>query len=604
MRAQTLPLFDYATRAVGQSSHHLFCSKSRSFRLVGLTLFCLLWTGLILFRLFSLQIANFETWQEWALKEHFKEVIVASERGAIYDRNGNLMAVSVPAGSIYVRPRQVRDRADVAKRLAALIEIPRAEIEKKLSGTEPFIWIKRQIPRALAEQVQALNLPGIGSIMEARRYYPYNQAASSLIGMVGVDGKGLSGLEATHENILHTDHLRTKVTRDAYGKVLELDPDLNSEFKLPKGSSLALTLDASIQMIVDEELAAGQTENNAKAGMAVMIDADTGEILALGQSPGENFNENKKRSGKSLHNMIAESVFEPGSIMKPVVAAAALERKAFSPNELVDCEGGRFFFAAHTIKDVHPNGVISFRDVVVRSSNIGMTKIGMRLGSDQLFSFLKLFGFGGSSGLNLPGETSGLLRDVSSWAKIDIATHSFGQGVAVTPLQMVRAFAVFANGGKLPQLSVIQSEEPFALKRVISERAAVQIKDMLFGVVEDQHGTGKLASIDGVRVGGKTGTAQKARSGGRGYESGLYMASFVGFADASALGIDKKLVLLVSIDEPHGKSIYGGAVAAPVFKRIMQRTLHYLSTRNELSSPVERAKIQSGNILNVSQEQL
>ncbi|MEI6517492.1 MAG: penicillin-binding protein 2, partial [bacterium] len=315
----------------------------------------------------------------------------------------------------------------------------------------------------------------------------------------------------------------------------------------------------------------------------VMIDSETGEIIALSQSPSYNFNNPSTDSKNALRNLLVETVFEPGSVMKPIVAAAAIDAGVVTAREKINCENGRFPFSKHTIKDVHPSGVIPFHDVVVRSSNIGMTKVGIKLGSERLYTYLKKFGFGDPSGLALAGETAGILRPEPSWAKVDVATHSFGQGVAVTPLQVVRAVAAIANGGVLPKLSVVIDQDGIPTgERIISEHSASVARDMMYGVVEDQHGTGGKAKIEGLKVGGKTGTAQKANPHGRGYLAGTYVASFVGFVDGAGMGVPRNLTTMVIMDEPNTKSIYGGTLAAPVFQRVMDRTFRFIATRNEL----------------------
>lgn len=542
------------------------------------------WTLVLVGRLFSLQIANFETWQDWALRQHFAEVKLASERGPVFDRNNNLLAVSVPAGSVYVRPRQIVDKQKAAKQISSALGIPVAKILPKLSESKPFVWLERLLPRARAEKISDLKIPGAGYVIESRRYYPYAEAGSSVLGKVGVDGNGLSGIERSYEKYLHMGELTTKFVRDAYGNMIQAVSSVADGFELPKGNALRLTLDADMQAIVDEELEAGRKAAGAKSGMAILTDSESGEILAMSQAPATNFNKEKVDSKNALKNLVAETVYEPGSTMKPLIAAAAIEEGVVSPSELINCEHGRYFFAKHTIKDAHPVDTVSFHDVIVRSSNIGMTKVGVRLGKDKLYSYLRKFGFGDDSKLNIPGESSGILRKPESWALVDVATHSFGQGIAVTPMQMVRASAAIANGGKLMPLRLVDDDEPHEYRRVISEKTANTVKNMLFDVVEDPHGTGKLASISGVRVGGKTGTAQKANPGGRGYQAGAYMASFVGFVDASNIGIHNTYTLMVIVDEPRNGSIYGGLVAAPVFKRIMQRVLQLVNTRDDLSS--------------------
>ncbi len=581
---------DFASR-FGRDGFGRAPSDNRGVRLRGLSLCVLLWALAVVARLYSLQISDFETWQEWALKQHFREVQVSSERGPIVDREGKLLALSIPATSIYVRPRQIaRDltKEKIAE-LAALLEMEPSAVREKFSEKKNFVWLRRQVPRARGTQIAELKIAGIGTMLEAKRVYPFNSAAATVIGKVGVDGVGLSGLEGLYDKRLKGEHVRTRATRDALGTLIQIPDVANDQFSLPKGMELKLTLDAGLQLIADEELDKGKHSANAEAAMALMVDANSGEILAMSQSPNINLNDPGIPGAKALSNLVLEATFEPGSIMKPIVAAAALESGVVSPHEVIDCSGGRFSFASHVIKDVHPFKDISFFDVVVRSSNIGMTKVGTRLGAERLYSALTQFGFGKRSTLGLPGESGGILRPVSSWAKVDVATHSFGQGVAVTPIQMVRAVSAIANGGRLPQLRIVEcnpeegaceasAEQP----RIISTKTARTVREMMYGVVEDEHGTGAKAAVTGLRIGGKTGTAQKSRVDGRGYEPGAYVASFVGFADGHPLGVERTLALLVMIDEAHTDSIYGGTLAAPVFQKIMNRSMQYLAMKETL----------------------
>jgi cell division protein FtsI (penicillin-binding protein 3) len=582
-RKESLVGIDFALlRRQPTSVASLAAKRPMRLRIIGV--FALLWTGILVARLYSLQVSDYERWQEWAIKQHVADVEIASERGPIVDRNGKLVAVSVPAESVYIRPRQVKDRHVVLKELSKQLKIKPTLIAEKLDSKQPFVWIKRQIPRHEARKVTELNLPGVGTVLESRRFYPYNNAASALIGKVGLDGTGLSGVESVYEKRLREEHMKTRAGRDAFGKIIHTSGgDASEPFAPPRGHELKLTVDADLQIIMDEELDIGRKEANAKQAMAVMIDSDTGEIIALSQSPSYNFNNPSKTSKNELHNLLVEAVFEPGSVMKPMVAAAAIDAGVVSANELINCENGRFPFSKHTIKDVHPSGIIPFHDVVVRSSNIGMTKVGIRMGSERLYSYLRRFGFGHSSELGLPGESAGILRPEPAWSKVDVATHSFGQGVAVTPLQVVRAVAAIANGGILPELSFVIDEGGIPEgRRIISDKAADAAREMMYGVVEDKHGTGAKAAIPGIRVGGKTGTAQKASQNGRGYQPGSYVASFVGFADGAPLGVGRNLTTMVIIDEPKAKSIYGGTLAAPVFQRVMDRSFRFLSTKSEL----------------------
>lgn len=567
-------------------------------RLIGLC--ALAWTGILISRMYSLQVADHERWQDWAIKQHVADVEIASERGPIVDRNGKLVAVSVPAESVYVRPRQVREKQRVVKELSKILGVKPTLIAEKLVSKQPFVWVKRQIPRHEARKIADLNLAGVGSVLESRRFYPYNNAASALIGKVGIDGAGLSGIESVYENRLGEAHVKTRAGRDALGKIIHTGiGDEGEPFAPPRGAEVRLTVDADLQIIMDEELETGRREANAKQAMAVMIDSDTGEIIALSQSPSYNFNNPSRSSKNELRNLLVEAVFEPGSVMKPMVAAAAVDAGVVGARDLINCENGRFPFSKHTIKDVHPSGTISFYDVVVRSSNIGMTKVGIRMGSERLYSYLQRFGFGRSSALGLPGESAGILRPEPAWSKVDVATHSFGQGVAVTPLQVVRAVAAIANGGILPELSVVIDESGIPEgRRIITDKAATVAQEMMYGVVEDEHGTGSKARITGIRVGGKTGTAQKASPGGRGYLPGTYVASFVGFADGTPMGVARNLTTMVIIDEPRAKSIYGGTLAAPVFRKVMERSFRFLATKSQLGAGLNREPmvIQNGPI--------
>jgi len=556
------------------------------------------WVFLIVFQLYNLQIAEVDRWQESAFRQHFVDFKLSPERGPIYDRNNRLMAVSVPAGSVYVRPRQVKDKPLAALKIASVLNLDPASVEKKLSSPSPFVWIKRQTPKVHAEKVTALGLQGVGHVLESKRFYPYNQAASTLIGRVGVDGTGLSGLEAAYNKRLHSDYTSSTVGRDAFGSMIAVGLERGSieavPFALPRGNEVQLTLDAGIQLIMDEELERARRESNAKALMAAMIDADTGEILAMGQSPTANFNQKRSITDSDLRNLVTETVFEPGSILKTMVAAGAIEANLIKATDVIDCQNGRFAVGRHQIRDVYPQDKLTLRDIVIRSSNIGMSKVGFMMGKEKLHASLADFGFGELISLGLPGETRGILRSPDRWREIDIATHSFGQGVAVTPLQMVRAVSAIANGGVLPSVHIIAGQATGS-RRVISRSTADIMKDVMVGVVKDERGTGKRAAIENVLIGGKTGTAQKADPNGRGYLKNSYIASFVGFADATDIGVNRRLSLIVVVDEPNTSSIYGGVLAAPVFKRIMERSLHTLQVQEgEFVRPQRPQPVEPG----------
>lgn len=580
---------DYANRVRIEAEISPVLHVNRRSRVKIVTGIACLWACLVVGRLYQLQIADSHSWEGSAKKQHTSHFTLAAERGAIRDRNGKLFATSVPGASVYVRPQQIRDKEGTAETLSRLIGLDKSEVLDRINSSAPFVWIQRQLPRPAVAALDEENLRGVGYVLESRRYYPYGSAASTLIGKVGVDGGGLSGLEAHFNKHLNSSESSTAAVRDGFGKLMHVSHTLDG---IPKGSPISLTLDASLQLIMDEELEHGRVKAEAERAFAVMMNAATGEVLGMSQSPSPNFNHSTLGSRELLKNHALELSFEPGSILKPFIAAMAIEEGETHFHELINCEKGSYRYGGHTINDVHPSSLLSTYNVVVHSSNIGMTKLGDRLGKKRMYEGLRRFGFGSTTGLPFPGESSGLLRHPERWYPIDIATHSFGQGVAVTPLQVVRAMSALANGGVLPSVSLLLDEAEMVGKerglpeRVLTPDTAHLARRMLVGVVEEKEGTGSRARIPGVLVGGKTGTAQRPREDGRGYEPDAYVASFAGFADGSALGVSDPITLLVVMDRPRagtidgGRAIYGGVAAAPVFKQIMQRTLHTLSTRS------------------------
>jgi cell division protein FtsI (penicillin-binding protein 3) len=572
---------DYESRIIEEvcDTPHL---RSRKVKALGFLIMCMF--GLVLVQLYRLQIADFNSWKERAAEQHLTVEERVFPRGQILDRNGSILATSVPVRSIYIRPNAITDKAFVIATLHDELGISRDEITDKLQYQKKFIWIIRGLPQPTVRSLETKKIPGIGIVTESKRFYPLGEDASALIGKVNIDGAGLSGLEKRYDALLHPSQQEREVRRDAHGNPIASDLDDN-DFEHTKQPPLELTIDSQLQKIVDEELLQGLREFGGKSAVGILVNARTGEILAYGQAPTFNLNAPEGISSDMLKNYAAETVYEPGSIMKPLVAAVALEKKIVSESQKINCENGSYYFAGKRIKDTHPSAVIPFFDVVVRSSNIGMAKIGAMLGAESLHEALTRFGFGSTSGLGIPGESRGILRPYKSWAKIDLATHAYGQGVAVTPLQVVRAVSAIAYQGVLPKLSLKKNEVGEGTQ-IISPSIASRVREMMVGVVEDEHGTGRSAAITGgVRVGGKTGTAQKAKPGGKGYLEGKYVTSFVGFGDAQALGVDDVLSLAVMVDEPTGKrpdgsavTVYGGTIAAPIFKRIMTRVFHHLAT--------------------------
>jgi cell division protein FtsI (penicillin-binding protein 3) len=525
-----------------------------------------------------------------AAGQHRREVSLLPHRGEIVDRNGELLALSLNVPSVYIRPRQLGDDRSRLPDLARALRIPAARVEKQV-GSQPFVWLKRQaLPQELSA-VLDLQLPGVGHFEEPRRVYPHASLAAHMLGFVGTDAQGLSGLELRFENEIRGQAVRVAVDRDARGREF-----LRTAHTEPPtdGSRVQLTIDAEIQALTERELAAGVASAKAVAGAAVVLDPETGELLALANYP--TFNPNNRaewgnpRFKQRIRNRAISDPYEPGSTFKAILAAAALEQGVIKPTERIFCENGDWKIGKWDINDSHPHGWLSFAEVIQFSSNIGSAKVGERLGRERYHDWLKKFGFGARTGIELPDESPGILRDGKSWGRIELITNSFGQGISVTPVQMVAAYATIANGGRLMQPFVVRritasdgrvmlDHEPRMVRQVLSPRAASTTTELLRRVVEEKGGTGSRARLDTFTVAGKTGTAQKVDPRTHAYSS-KRIGSFVGFVPAD----HPRAVILVLIDEPT-TAVYGGVVAAPVFRNIAEGVMQSLRVAPEREAP-------------------
>jgi cell division protein FtsI (penicillin-binding protein 3) len=517
-----------------------------------------------------------------AARQHRQKVTLTGQRGQILDRNGELLASSLSVPSLYVRPGQLPKDPAVVRNLARAVDLGEAEVQARLDRGQPFVWLRRHANPRQRARLEALALPGTGAIPEPRRFYPHGPLAANLLGFVNIDSVGQEGLERAFDERIRGERLEVVEERDARGRAFTVE----GARRLPRaGSTVELTLDAGIQAVAERELAAGVAAAGAGGGVAIVMDPDTGSILAMASVP--TFDPNADVTSRSAawrkrtRNLAVSSVYEPGSTMKAVFAAAALEERVTTPDRQYFCENGTFHFANRLIRDAHPHGLLTFAEVIQYSSNICTSKVAIQLGAPRWYHYLRSFGFGERAGIDVPAESSGILRPVESWALIDLATHSFGQGVAVTPLQMVTAMGVIANGGTLMKPHVVRrvvasngkllyAREPETVRRVVSEGTARTTAELLRRVVEEKGGTGSRAKVDDFHTAGKTGTSQKAREGARGY-SQKRIGSFVGFVPVEA----PRIVALVLIDEPTTAS-YGGVVAAPVFRAIATEALRIL----------------------------
>lgn len=528
-----------------------------------------------------------------ASRQHRETVRLTAMRGAIRDRFGEVLAETMATPSIFASPRKYPVPEESRPALAKALGVPQRLIDRKLDAKRGFVWLKRRATRDEAREVSRLGLLGVGSVPEGRRVYPQGSVGAHVVGTAGSDLRGLEGVELRYDRWMRGPETVLRVQRDGLGRALmitdeEGQPADETEEPFAAGASLTLTIDAGLQALVERELAAGVAEAKAAAGTAVLLDPSTGEVLALANVPTYDPNRPGSAGPGSRRNRAVTDAFEPGSTFKAILAAAAIEERAIRPSDSVFCENGRYRIGKWTIHDHHPYGLLTVPEVIQVSSNIGVSKIAERLGRDRFGRYIDLFGFGRRTGVDLPGEVAGIVRPIKQWAQIDLATGSFGQGLTVTPLQLAAAYGALANGGTLHQphlllRAVDRSGRPLldrddpadraASRRVISPDTARVVTSMLERVVENDHGTGGKARLDGVRVAGKTGTAQKVDP-----RTGRYsrdrLASFIGFAPAD----DPAYVLLVMIDTPRTQT-YGGLVAAPVFREIMSRALDRLGER-------------------------
>ncbi|WP_306536308.1 penicillin-binding protein [Geobacter sp.] len=530
-------------------------------------------------RAFYLQVIKRDYLLKLADRQHQKIVPLTPARGSIYDANGAALAVSVEMDSCYAEPKSIADLNSAAARLAPVLGMPKGTIFKKLQGNRNFVWLQRRLTPDVVKRIHDLDIEGIGFVKETKRYYPNSEVAAHVIGFTGLDPEGLEGVERRYDSTILGGDGYLVTERDALGRNVALKGTVIQNGAM--GHNVTLTLDKNLQYIAEKELAKAVEGSGARAGTAIVMDPQTGRVLAMANYPTFNLNAHASYAPPVWRNRAVADSYEPGSTFKTLLIAAALEEKVIRPGDSINCEGGSYAIGGRTIHDTHKYGRLSIPEILKYSSNIGVAKIGSRLGPSRLYTYLSNFGIGEKSGIDLPGETSGMLRQWSQWYGIDLATISFGQGVTASSIQLAAAFSAIANGGVLmkPYLvervtdnegNVVKSFEPQARRRVVSPETAKAVARMMEGVAAEG-GTGINASVEGYRVAGKTGTAQKVDPVTKGYSATKRTASFIGFVPADR----PRLTILVMIDEPKTSS-YGGVVAAPAFSAIALQGLCYL----------------------------
>ena len=529
---------------------------------------------LVAMTLLAARAVYLQVWHSGYLQEqgnarYLRIVEDASHRGMILDRNGEPLAISTPVDCVWANPAELNLAQEQWPALIKLLDLSRQELISQISknsGRE-FMYLKRQVTPELAERVMALKIPGVALQKEYRRYYPAGAIAGHVVGFTNVDDQGQEGLELAYDAWLRGIPGKKRILKDRLGNMVETVESI----ALPvPGKDLTISLDRRIQYLAYRELKAAVAAHGARGGSAVVLDARTGEVLAMVNEPGFNPNNRTYLRSPLFRNRAVTDVFEPGSTVKPFTVAAALESGKFLPGTLVETAPGIYKVGQYFIRDARDYGRLTVAEVIEKSSNVGASKIGLALNKSAMWQLFHEVGFGDYTGAELPGESVGRFTSAKHWVPIEQATLSFGYGLSVTPLQLARAYTGLANNGILMPVTLLRRDSEVKGRRVMAETNARAVRRMLEMVVSND-GTGKLARVMHYRVAGKTGTVHKL--GADGYAENAYVASFAGFAPAS----DPRLVMVVTIDQPGRGGYFGGEVAAPVFSKVMSGALRLLN---------------------------
>ena len=537
-----------------------------------------LWTVGIQARLIYLQVIDHAELQARADRQHMRTIAAPAKRGEILDRNGNVLAYSVDADTVFADPSEIEHPDKVAQLVCGALDEcgsrERQEMAQNLRRDSQFVYLARKLSPDEAQRVKALELKGVGFIKESRRYYPKKELAAHVLGYVGLDNTGLAGLEFTYDPQVRGREGKVLIQTDARRHALSSRVDRPAT----AGAALELTIDQYLQHIAERELRTGVEANNAAGGSAVIMDPQSGEILALANWPTFNPNRFARSDDRERRNRAIQDLYEPGSTFKIVTASAALEEQVIRPDDWIDCAPGYIKIGSRKpIYDVHRYGVLSFSDVIVKSSNVGAIKVGLRLGPERLGRYVSRYGFGQPLSPDFRGESPGIVWNPARVNDSALASMSMGYQVAVTPLQMAAAVSSVANGGSLMEPHVVRAVvkngrrvpvAPKVLRKTVSASTIAELRTIMEGVVE--RGTAKAAQIPGYTIAGKTGTASKIID--QAYSKSEYNASFVGFVPSR----QPALTIIVVIDSPHGNGYTGGAVAAPIFKRIAEASLRQM----------------------------
>lgn len=509
---------------------------------------------------------------------------VNAYRGMILDRYEEPLAVSTPVVSIWANPQQIEDAATTASLLSGPLGVPSKTLQERLAvkGSREFVYLKRHLSPGRAEQIINLDLPGIHTQREFRRYYPAAEVAAHLVGFTNIDDQGQEGLELAYDEWLHGETGKKRVLKDRYGRVIEDLQEIKSE---KPGQNLQLSIDLRLQYLAYRELKAAVEEHNAKSGHLVLLDAQSGEVLAMVNQPSYNPNNRATMNHTNLRNRAMTDVFEPGSTMKPLTVAAALESGKFNNRSQINTAPGYLRLGRNVIRDHRNYGTIDLATLISKSSNVGASKLALAMDAESVVGMFRSVGLGQDTGSGFPGERVGLLPYHSQWRDVEKATLSYGYGLSVTTLQLAQAYTAFANGGWVKPASLLRQDVPVQGQQVMSAKTADSLLGMLEKVIQ-KGGTGTRAAIPFYRVAGKTGTVHKLSEGG--YQDDKYLAVFAGLAPAT----NPRVVAVVVIDEPGGNEYYGGEVAAPVFSRVVAGALRLMDVSPDDVSSTERVVVR------------
>jgi cell division protein FtsI (penicillin-binding protein 3) len=543
----------------------------------------LLWMVAVFARLGYLQLIRHSEFMARAQRQQQHIIEITPKRGAIYDRNMHPLAMSVPVDSAFAVPSEIKDQPLAARLISGIIGVRQDELEERLQTSKTFVWIARKLPPDKADALNKLNLKGIYFQKENQRYYPKRDMAAHVLGFVNLDEKGIGGIESELQSQIGGKAEKIVVMADARQRWFD-----GSEAQRERGASVVLTLDEKIQYIVERELATAIAKTHAIAGTVIVMNPNNGEILALANWPKFNPNTATEYPADTRMNRAVSAIYEPGSTFKLITLAAAFDQGITRPDEVFDCENGAVYIAGHRIRDHKPFGLLTVSNILAQSSDVGAIKIALRLGAPKFYEYIRAFGFGQQTGVDIPGESRGMLQHLEAWSPISIGSISMGQEVGVTPLQLVSAVSIIANGGTfyrphviaelrrddhvLPPAGLLEPTEP---RQVIKPQTAATLRRLMEGVI--LNGTGPLAHLDGWTAAGKTGSAQKIDPNTGRYSPTQLIASFSGFAPIS----NPAITVLISLDSPVGQH-EGGQVAAPVFKRVAEQVLSYMNVPRDV----------------------